>query len=72
VGKRITVKLYDGKDSVKKIVRRRGNVIYWVYLPPLIQGYDFIIYIKNTIAYCKWVDLINGETLPQEPNCRIM
>jgi tyrosyl-tRNA synthetase len=28
VGKRITVKLYDGKDSVKKIVRRRGNVIY--------------------------------------------
>jgi hypothetical protein len=34
----------------------------------LIQGYDFIIYIKNTIAYCKWEDLINGETLPQEPN----
>jgi tyrosyl-tRNA synthetase len=27
----------------------------------LIQGYDFIIYIKNTIAYCKWEDLINGN-----------
>jgi tyrosyl-tRNA synthetase len=27
----------------------------------LIQGYDFIIYIKNTIAYCKWEDLINGK-----------
>jgi tyrosyl-tRNA synthetase len=41
------------KDSVKKLAGE-GEGMSLRSLQIKIQGYDFIIYIRNTIACCKW------------------
>jgi tyrosyl-tRNA synthetase len=48
VGKRITVNYMMAKDSEKISWRGRRNV-FTEFTYQLIQGYDFIIYIRNTI-----------------------
>jgi tyrosyl-tRNA synthetase len=62
VGKRITVNYMMAKDSVKKRLSSEGDgMSFTEFTYQLIQGYDFITYIKNTIVCCKWEVQTNGK-----------
>ena len=63
VGKHFTINKMLTFDSVKLRLDREQSLSYMEFNYMIYKLMTFINYLKNTIVFCRWADLISGEIL---------